>query len=293
MLQQDCRLLWLFFCISFVVHALGAPIISSEQLHQKYNVDYLFKYKYLNKMPTINDIEQIISGLKKFQEDVGLPVTGEMTKQTRDLMDRPRCGMTDTNDKSRRTKRFVPHHSKWRKRTLIWRLDDPYELLTDYDRFVVRTTLHRAFNEWSEASQKALKFKENENSTGLAHINIFFAHGDHNDSLPFDGMAGVVAHGFYPTNGNLHFDAAEHWTLHMDNGINLFQTAVHEIGHLLGLEHSTDYNAVMFPINRPYDPMFRLGDDDIRGIRYLYAPWAWTACNILIDTWEKCGIERI
>ncbi|OUC40722.1 Matrixin [Trichinella nativa] len=251
MLQQDCRLFWLFFCISFVVHALGAPIISSEQLHQKYNVDYLFKYKYLNKMPTINDIEQIITGLKKFQEDVGLPVTGEMTKRTRDLMDRPRCGMTDTNDKSRRTKRFVPHHSKWRKRTLIWRLDDPYELLTDYDRFVVRTTLHRAFNEWSEASQKALKFKENENSTGLAHINIFFAHGDHNDSLPFDGM-------------------------------------VHEIGHLLGLEHSTDYNAVMFPINRPYDPMFRLGDDDIRGIRYLYAPWAWTAY-----TWEKCGIEKI
>lgn len=32
----------------------------------------------------------------------------------------------------------------------------------------------------------------------------------------------------------------------------------------------------MFPLNRPYDPYYQLGDDDVRGIRFLYAPWTWS-----------------
>ncbi|CDW56038.1 matrix metalloproteinase 14 [Trichuris trichiura] len=192
------------------------------------------------------------------------------------MMMQPRCGNPSFSS-VRRRKRFVPHGAKWLKRRLTWRLDDPHNLLGKYEKAIVRTTLHRAFNDWSSASKRALQFSEHENADSKANINIFFARGDHNDSLPFDGRAGIVAHGFYPTNGNLHFDADEQWTLYMADGINLYQTAMHEIGHLLGLEHSNDYNAVMFPINRPYDPLFKLGDDDIRGIRYMYAPWAWTA----------------
>ena len=34
---------------------------------------------------------------------------------------------------------------------------------------------------------------------------------------------GVVAHGFYPTDGKLHFDASERWTLNMRYGVNLYQ----------------------------------------------------------------------
>ncbi|KHN84755.1 Macrophage metalloelastase [Toxocara canis] len=45
------------------------------------------------------------------------------------------------------------------------------------------------------------------------------------------------------------------------------QTAVHEIGHIIGLEHSTDERAVMFPSYRPYDPNYSLADDDVRGVR--------------------------
>ncbi|KJH52554.1 Matrixin [Dictyocaulus viviparus] len=81
---------------------------------------------------------------------------------------------------------------------------------------------------------------------------------------------GVVAHAFYPRDGRLHFDADEEWSLNSARGVNLFQTAVHEIGHLLGLEHSVDPRAVMFAARRPYDPDFTLGDDDVRAIRVLF-----------------------
>ncbi|KHJ77743.1 Matrixin [Oesophagostomum dentatum] len=70
---------------------------------------------------------------------------------------------------------------------------------------------------------------------------------------------GIVAHAFYPRDGRLHFDADEDWSLNSPTGVNLYQTAVHEIGHILGLEHSVDPRAVMYAARRPYNPDFALG----------------------------------
>lgn len=53
---------------------------------------------------------------------------------------------------------------------------------------------------------------------------------------------------------------------------NLFQTAVHEIGHLLGLAHSNDPRSTMYPQNKKFDVKYGLADDDVRGIRRLYPP---------------------
>ncbi|KAM4788409.1 stromelysin-1-like isoform 1-T1 [Cyanocitta cristata] len=55
-------------------------------------------------------------------------------------------------------------------------------------------------------------------------------------------------------------------------GTNLFYVAAHEFGHSLGLYHSKDPNALMYPVYRKFDPSVLLHQDDITGIQYLYGP---------------------
>lgn len=111
-----------------------------------------------------------------------------------------------------------------------------------------------------------------------------FGKGRHNGTpgeqpcpYPFDGPGGVVAHAYYPSRGRIHFDDDEHftefggfkgwwWKSSLSRG--LLYTAVHEIGHALGLKHSDVKSSVMWPIAKNGKPV--LDQDDIDGINYLY-----------------------
>ncbi|XP_031734313.1 stromelysin-3-like isoform X3 [Anarrhichthys ocellatus] len=96
----------------------------------------------------------------------------------------------------------------------------------------------------------------------------------HGDSLPFDGPGGILAHAFFPrTNqeGEVHFDYDENWTVGSIVGTDLAQVATHEFGHVLGLQHSLEPDAVMCPFYSDSYPL-QLSEDDKRGIQYLYGP---------------------
>jgi predicted Zn-dependent protease len=78
------------------------------------------------------------------------------------------------------------------------------------------------------------------------------------------------AHAFAPTNGRFHYDADERWSVGaVPNAFDLETVALHEIGHLLGLGHSSVQGAIMFPSIAPGGTK-GLHKDDIDGIKVLY-----------------------
>ncbi|KAF2308618.1 hypothetical protein GH714_011417 [Hevea brasiliensis] len=119
--------------------------------------------------------------------------------------------------------------------------------------------------------QKFYKLKEAPTGSN-ADIVIGFYRGDHRDRDAFDGPLGeVLAHAFYPQDGRFHYDADEDWSSNPNmNQFDLEYVAAHEIGHILGLAHSQDSNAIMYSIIPIGIIRRELTQDDIDGIHALY-----------------------
>lgn len=71
----------------------------------------------------------------------------------------------------------------------------------------------------------------------------------------------------------MHFDDDELWSddpaNENEDSTDLFAVAVHEIGHALGLSHSTVKASVMYPYYQV--PVEKLHPDDILGMQELYS----------------------
>ncbi|XP_026834348.1 matrix metalloproteinase-2 [Drosophila erecta] len=141
------------------------------------------------------------------------------------------------------------------------------------DAYKARMLVTRALSVWEYHSK--LTFREV--YSDQADIQILFARRQHGDGYQFDGPGQVLAHAFYPSEGrggDAHFDADETWNFdsgtHNRRGTNFLNVALHELGHSLGLGHSSDPKAVMFAWYQDIDVEGKLPDDDRNGIQELY-----------------------
>jgi hypothetical protein len=136
----------------------------------------------------------------------------------------------------------------------------------------VQSEIVRAFAEWAKYAK--LTFTAASDATGDQTIAVLFASGDHGDGYPFVPQGGILAHTFYPfpvnpepIAGNMHFNTDESWKIGAN--VDVFSIALHEAGHALGLGHSDQPGAVMYPY---YHQATGLAQDDINAILQLYAP---------------------
>ncbi|KAL4277834.1 hypothetical protein GQ457_03G025910 [Hibiscus cannabinus] len=234
--------------------------------------------------------DQLEKALRTYQQNFNLNVTGELDDQTLQQIVRPRCGNADivngtTSMNSGRSSSlhttehfhttahysFFPGTPRWPSN----RRDLTYGFLPDNGLSdEIKAVFTSAFQKWSAVIP--LTFTQTD-SYFLADIRIGFYSGDHGDGEPFDGILGTLAHAFSPTSGRLHLDMEENWVVSGDvtrssqaSAVDLESVAVHEIGHLLGLGHSSVEDAIMYPSISSRTRKVELANDDIQGIQVLY-----------------------
>ncbi|CAK7317357.1 MMP7 [Vulpes lagopus] len=222
--------------------------------------DYLKRF-YPSDSKT-RDADSFKTKLKEMQKFFRLPVTGILNSGTIEIMQKPRCGVPDVAHFS-----LFPNKPKWTSEVITYRI---VSYTPDLPRFRVNQLVAKALAMWSK--EIPLSFRRV--PRGTADIMIGFARGAHGDYYPFDGPGNILAHAFAPgpdLGGDAHFDEDERWTDGSRIGINFLIAATHELGHSLGLGHSSDPDAVMYPTYSIRDSKnFKLSQDDIEGIQKLY-----------------------
>ncbi|XP_047324361.1 metalloendoproteinase 2-MMP-like [Impatiens glandulifera] len=230
------------------------------------------------------------SAIKTYQLNFNLNPTGELDNPTLKQLMMPRCGIADIINGSSTMNSgknppasanlhihnvahytFFPGSPRWpaNRRDLTYAFHPDNQVPQN-----AKAVFASAFQRW--AAVIPMTFVET-SSFQAADIRIAFASGEHGDGEPFDGVLGTLAHAFSPTSGMLHLDADETWVIDGDFStsssifaVDLESVVIHEIGHLLGLGHSSVVDAMMYPSIASRTRKLNLAGDDIEGIQVLY-----------------------
>lgn len=240
-----------------------------------------------------------------YQQAHGLPVTGTLDGTTQNLMQQPRCGFPDyyrPRPAAAAGRSVAAHSEPWQHGeapdggagsfdALANALDASEYKITpnswpsleityaftaltmEVDSSFQRKAVIAAMNTWSAAAPVTWVERGNQ------EVSIAFVPHAHGDGHEF--VYGTLAHAFPPCSwvygsfacdaqaGDLHFNNQSYkWGNGNGNSEDIETVALHELGHVLGLDHSSNSQAIMYAVisgkNRD------LSTDDINGIRAIY-----------------------
>ncbi|HZN18067.1 MAG TPA: RICIN domain-containing protein [Micromonosporaceae bacterium] len=239
--------------------------------------EFLGRYGYLDPalslkaagMETADLLDEDTSlALGRYQAFHGLHPSGVFDEATKEMMSRSRCGVPDIDPASP----MFATTCAWNRDSLTYAFGaGTGDVSGDDEREAVR----RAFRTWSAATQFAFR----EVGTGDSpDIVISWGNASCGDA---DMTGSTLAHADYPPGcgyyGNalprpIHFDDQEHaWCVGaVASQYDVETVALHEIGHILGMLHSSVSGAVMFPTASTNATLRALSPDDLEGIRRRY-----------------------
>ncbi|KAG2722023.1 hypothetical protein I3760_02G110400 [Carya illinoinensis] len=206
-----------------------------------------------DKVKGVLDLKILLeSAVRTYQLNYYLNATGILDAETVSKIMMPRCGVVDifngTNPMQKNKKRHHHRHDSFHTVSHYCFFPDAPKFLRGTPAQAM-SPIAQAFQTW--AANTHFTFSQVRGFSKV-DITIGFArrekHGDGND---FDGLGGTIAHAFAPTNGRFHFDADEQFSVGaIPDAFDYETIALHEIGHLLGLYHSSVPGAIMESTNR-------------------------------------------
>lgn len=200
--------------------------------------------------------ERMSEAVRAFQAHSGLVETGMVDGPTRALFGSSRCGVPEGIHEQDEAEKFALYGTKWAASKLTFRVMNT----NDVSLAQAQAAAAGAFASW--AAQTSKKFTQV--FSGTADIQLTFA--------AIDGVNEIVAGAFSPGDGgDITIDTAETWSVANPSpaGTTDLQSVIlHEVGHSLGLRHSSILGATMHPFYAGLDRS--LATDDSVGISSLY-----------------------
>ena len=215
--------------------------------------------------------EDTTTAIKAFQKSFDLEVDGTFGPETRAAMSEARCGFPD-----------LLHgvdfsvSGPWANRDLKFAFGNRSR---QPSADAAKAAIRRALDTW-EAAGVGLTFREVATGADPDFVVEWRPAADPDHSM----VGGVLAHADFPPGFSviargrplpLHFDDEEHvWVDGAQaNSYDIETIGLHELGHILGLYHSSVRGAVMFPTVSANLTKRTLTPDDHQAIRNLYPAW--------------------
>lgn len=180
--------------------------------------------------------------IRNYQRDFGLDVTGKLNDETKLVMAKPHCGTRNLEKRGDTV--------KWSKKLISYRIRD---YPAGASREFVKSIVNRAFNEWSKVTN--LDFVEKSDLAVDIEVNFGgTSHSRRAGQCTFDSPS-TLAHAYFPEDGDVHFNG-KYFFESSEYKDDFLDTAMHELGHSLGLEHSNTNGVLMHPsdMNRHTEP---------------------------------------